>query len=237
MSHHNRKRDFMNYWRLLGYAKPYKWRLTIGILAGFIASSSLFGGLLMIPYLMKGVDPNRPENVAAVEKTATQIVQVMERETEPQEKVKGVSNILAGPQKQMAERIVQSTNKQGATEQEKIKTVASILLTPDNRGELEKKLLAQNAEHKDWACTEEMMKLTKDGKALYLHCLPADISGLSCPEGEVDNSVFDRYLVPLYKQASYKPYIIAAMIFLAQVKDPVKALMDLDSADNKRKMF
>ena len=77
----------------------------------------------------------------------------------------------------------------------------------------------------------------KDGKALYLHCLPADISGLSCPEGEVDNSVFDRYLVPLYKQASYKPYIIAAMIFLAQVKDPVKALMELDAADNKRKMF
>ena len=103
--------------------------------------------------------------------------------------------------------------------------------------ELEKELLAQNAEHKDWTCSEEMMKLTKDGKALYLHCLPADISGLSCPEGEVDNSVFDRYLVPLYKQASYKPYIIAAMIFLAQVKDPVKALMDLDSADNKRKMF
>ena len=49
--------------------------------------------------------------------------------------------------------------------------------------------------------------------------------------------MFDRYLVPLYKQASYKPYIIAAMIFLAQVKDPVKALMDLDSADSKRKMF
>lgn len=41
-----------------------------------------------------------------------------------------------------------------------------------------------------------MMKLTKDGKALYLHCLPADITGLSCPEGEVDNSVFDRYIVP-----------------------------------------
>ena len=38
-------------------------------------------------------------------------------------------------------------------------------------------------------------------------------------------------------QASYKPYIIAAMIFLAQVKDPVKALMELDAADNKRKMF
>ena len=37
---------------------------------------------------------------------------------------------------------------------------------------LEKELLAQNAEHKDWCCTEELMKTTKDGKALYLHCLP-----------------------------------------------------------------
>ena len=102
---------------------------------------------------------------------------------------------------------------------------------------LEKRLLAQNAEHKDWACTEEMMKLTRDGKALYLHCLPADITGLSCAEGEVDNSVFDRYIVPLYKQASYKPYIIAAMIFLAQVKDPVKALMELDETKDTRKIF
>ena len=102
---------------------------------------------------------------------------------------------------------------------------------------LEQRLLAQNAEHKDWACTEEMMKLTKDGKALYLHCLPADISGLSCPEGEVDHSVFDRYLVPLYKQASFKPYVIAAMIFLAQIKDPVKALLALDADDKPRKRF
>ena len=102
---------------------------------------------------------------------------------------------------------------------------------------LEKKLLAQNAEHKDWACTEEMMKLTRDGKALYMHCLPADITGLSCEEGEVDNSVFDRYIVPLYKQASYKPYIIAAMIFMSQVKDPVRALMAMDEGDGKRKSF
>ena len=101
---------------------------------------------------------------------------------------------------------------------------------------LEKELLAQNAEHKDWTCSEELMAKTKDGKALYLHCLPADITGLSCKEGEVDNSVFDRYLVPLYKQASYKPYIIAAMIFLAQVKDPVRALMAMDEKDEQRKI-
>ena len=102
---------------------------------------------------------------------------------------------------------------------------------------LEKELLAQNAEHKDWACTEEMMKLTKDGEALYLHCLPADIIGVSCESGEVDSSVFDRYMVPLYKQASYKPYIIAAMIFLAKVKDPVKTLMAMDASDELRKKF
>ena len=102
---------------------------------------------------------------------------------------------------------------------------------------LEKELLAQNAQHKDWTCSEEMMKLTKDGKALYMHCLPADITGLSCKEGEVDNSVFDRYIEPLYKEASFKPYIIAAMIFLAKVKDPVKALMAMDASDELRKKF
>ncbi len=74
---------------------------------------------------------------------------------------------------------------------------------------LEKELLAQNAEHKDWACTEELMATTKDGKALYMHCLPADITGVSCETGEVDASVFDRYRNPLYKEASFKPYIIA----------------------------
>ena len=100
---------------------------------------------------------------------------------------------------------------------------------------LEQRLLAQNAEHKDWTCSEEMMSLTKDGKALYLHCLPADITGLSCAEGEVDNSVFDRYIVPLYKEASFKPYIIAAMIFLAQIKDPVQTLLDMDASEEKRK--
>ena len=102
---------------------------------------------------------------------------------------------------------------------------------------LEQELLAQNAQHKDWACTEDMMKLTKDGNALYLHCLPADITGVSCETGEVDASVFDRYMVPLYKQASYKPYIIAAMIFLARVKDPVKALMDMDGSSSQRKKY
>ena len=107
----------------------------------------------------------------------------------------------------------------------------------DGIDKLEKELLAENATHKDWECTEEMMSLTKDGKALYLHCLPADITDVSCKEGEVAASVFDRYRAPLYKEASYKPYIIAAMIFLAKVKDPAKALEELEAKGKERKKY
>ena len=99
---------------------------------------------------------------------------------------------------------------------------------------LEKELLAMNAQHKDWECTEEMMKLTKDGKALYLHCLPADITDVSCDAGEVAASVFDRYRDPLYMQASYKPFIIAAMMFLSKVKDPVATLAELEKNGKER---
>lgn len=99
---------------------------------------------------------------------------------------------------------------------------------------LEKELLAQNAQHKDWTCSEDLMKTTKDGKALYMHCLPADITGVSCKEGEVAASVFDRYRTPLYKEASFKPYIIAAMIFLAKVKNPAAKLEELEKAAVQR---
>lgn len=99
---------------------------------------------------------------------------------------------------------------------------------------LEKELLQQNAEHKDWECTEELMANTKDGKALYLHCLPADITDVSCKQGEVAASVFGRYRDPLYKQASYKPYIIAAMIFLSRMKHPADTLMELLEKGTKR---
>ena len=102
---------------------------------------------------------------------------------------------------------------------------------------LEKELLAQNALHKDWECTEDMMKMTKDGKALYLHCLPADISGVSCESGEVAASVFDRYRVPLFKQASFKPYIIASMIFLSKIRDPQKILSALEEQSSPRKVL
>jgi len=99
----------------------------------------------------------------------------------------------------------------------------------DNRDEegikaLEEELLAQNAGHKDWECSEDLMTRTAGGKALYMHCLPADISGVSCREGEVAASVFERYRIPLYKEASFKPYIIAAMMLLSQFENPAQTL-------------
>lgn len=93
--------------------------------------------------------------------------------------------------------------------------------------DLEKQCLANNAKFTDWECTEEKMKLTKGGKALYMHCLPADITGVSCKAGEVAESVFDRYRDDTYREASFKPYIIAAMILLGKRKDPAATLQKL----------
>jgi knotted carbamoyltransferase YgeW len=104
----------------------------------------------------------------------------------------------------------------------------------DELDALEKKCLEHNAKFKNWECTEEMMARTNQGKALYLHCLPADISGVSCKQGEVASTVFDRYLDPLYKQASYKPYVIAAMIFLSKFQNPSAKLDQLLKRGNSR---
>jgi knotted carbamoyltransferase YgeW len=89
---------------------------------------------------------------------------------------------------------------------------------------LEKTCLAENARHQDWHCTEEMMALTRNGSALYMHCLPADITGVSCERGEVEASVFERYRIPTYKEASWKPLIIAAMILARKFADPADVL-------------
>ena len=99
---------------------------------------------------------------------------------------------------------------------------------------LEKECLANNARFKDWECTEEKMKLTRNGEALYMHCLPADISGVSCKQGEVEASVFERYRVPLYKEAGFKPYIIASMMLTNRFENPAEVLRKLASERKPR---
>ncbi len=106
----------------------------------------------------------------------------------------------------------------------------SLLKSSDKAGlqSLEQECLANNAKFTDWECTEEKMKLTRNGEALYMHCLPADITDVSCQQGEVSASVFEKYRRDTYLEASYKPFIIAAMMFLTGVKDPMVALNKLD---------
>ncbi len=99
---------------------------------------------------------------------------------------------------------------------------------------LEKQLLAQNAENKEWECTEKLMAATRGANALYMHCLPADITGVSCVQGEVEASVFDRHRVNVYREASYKPYIIAAMILLSKVRNASETLNQLLEANRPR---
>lgn len=101
---------------------------------------------------------------------------------------------------------------------------------------LEKECLANNATFQNWECDAAKMKLTAKGKALYMHCLPADISDVSCAHGEVSKSVFEEYRIPTYHEASFKPFVIAAMIFLARIKDPIAKLETLVNKNTSRVM-
>ncbi|MFC1851502.1 knotted carbamoyltransferase YgeW, partial [candidate division CSSED10-310 bacterium] len=95
--------------------------------------------------------------------------------------------------------------------------------------ELEQRCLENNAHFKHWECNEQNMALTAGGEALYMHCLPADISGVSCQAGEVSQNVFEHYRTFTYKEASWKPFIIAAMIFLAKCAPPAAVLQELQN--------
>ena len=99
---------------------------------------------------------------------------------------------------------------------------------------VERIMLSQNAKYKNWECGEAMLKRTKSGRALYLHCLPADISGLNCRTGEVTRSVFERFRRQLYLQAGYKPFIIAAMILMTKFEKPMQVLRTLLRKGKKR---
>jgi knotted carbamoyltransferase YgeW len=91
-------------------------------------------------------------------------------------------------------------------------------------GDLEREALANNARFRHWECTDDLMKLTRGGKALYMHCLPADVTDVSCKAGEVSASVFERYRLQTYREAGHKPFVIAAMILATRFADPAAVL-------------
>jgi knotted carbamoyltransferase YgeW len=100
--------------------------------------------------------------------------------------------------------------------------------------ELERQCLANNAKHKDWEYNQNMLAYTKNQDALYMHCLPADISGVSCKEGEVNANVFERYRIQTYLQAGNKPYIIAAMMLTHRFENPAATLKQLINRNRSR---
>ncbi|MDA3865335.1 MAG: knotted carbamoyltransferase YgeW [Salinivirgaceae bacterium] len=111
-----------------------------------------------------------------------------------------------------------------------------LLKNKDTNGlkDLEQTCLANNAKHKDWEYDEAKMKLTKNQDALYMHCLPADISGVSCKEGEVNADVFEKYRIKTYHEAGFKPYIIAAMMFSNKFDNPAAVLKQILDSNRKR---
>jgi ornithine carbamoyltransferase len=67
-----------------------------------------------------------------------------------------------------------------------------------------------------------------------MHCLPADISGVSCERGEVSKEAFERSRIDTYREAGFKPYIIAAMMLTNRFADPGEVLSDIMQRNRRR---
>ena len=95
--------------------------------------------------------------------------------------------------------------------------------------------LDHNRQYQDWECTGQLLKMTRAGRALYMHCLPADISGVSCAAGEVSAEVFDRFRLETYREAGHKPFVIAAMMLLTRFEQPAAILQGLLERNEPRR--
>jgi ornithine carbamoyltransferase len=79
--------------------------------------------------------------------------------------------------------------------------------------QIEQAALERNKQNRDWICDERRMASTADGKAHYLHCLPADIGA------EVSPGVMDRFRMDLARQANKKVYVIMSLLAAAKTLD------------------
>ncbi len=100
-----------------------------------------------------------------------------------------------GPYDLMLERV--EANRQGDSERMK---------------QIEAEALVRNHAHTDWICDERRMGRTRDGGALYMHCLPADIGA------EVSPEVMRRFRFDVAREANKKLYVVMAL--LAAAKEP-----------------
>ena len=79
--------------------------------------------------------------------------------------------------------------------------------------DIEGRALARNKQHTDWICDERRMRLTKDGAALYMHCLPADLGA------EVAETVMERHRFDVAREANKKVYVVMALLAAAKERN------------------
>ena len=87
---------------------------------------------------------------------------------------------------------------------------------------IEREALERNAGHRDWICDDRRMAMTRNGAALYLHCLPADIGA------EVSPGVMNEQRVNVAREANKKLYVIMALLAIGRVADLAARLKDLE---------
>jgi len=68
-----------------------------------------------------------------------------------------------------------------------------------------------------------------------MHCLPADVTGVTCAAGEVSQSVFERSRLDTYHEAGHKPFVIAAMILATRFRDPAAVLAECLERGSRRR--
>lgn len=84
----------------------------------------------------------------------------------------------------------------------------------------------------EWHLDARAMSATRN--ALVMHGLPACISGVTCQHGEIAADVFEANRCDIYRAASWKPYVIAAMILCRKFHDPAQALEALKVRNRHR---
>ena len=83
--HHGEKAEKLDmrvYFRLLGYAKKYWKRLTIGLLAGFLVGGSLLAGLLMLPEMVESALPAENNKAIRISAGAGRVLAAVENDAD-----------------------------------------------------------------------------------------------------------------------------------------------------------
>ena len=111
----NQEAKVQTYWRLLSYAKPYKFRLAVGIIAGFIVGGSLFGSLMLIPSLMTGIEFSGKSSGQELDLAAKSILDSINAAESNEQKIETVKRILSKPEKEEVSKIQKEIDKANHT--------------------------------------------------------------------------------------------------------------------------